>query len=154
MAIFFHGNLGKLWLSSFCVFFLIYVAPQTFAQLVATMSGLLVACVMVKSCKLLSKNSNFKFVFEVAAHIALDLDGHFSDHFYAAVATFGGRSGKEKFKVCCRSQFYIYLIIISNSLGYQKWKGHLATKVDSKLKYYNLHWHFQSDHLILWLTPN
>ena len=84
------------------------------------MSGLLVACVMVKSCKLLSKNSNFKFVFEVAAHIALDLDGHFSDHFYAAVATFGGRSGKEKFKVCCRSQFYIYLIIISNSLGYQK----------------------------------
>ena len=72
------------------------------------MSGLLVACIMVKSCKLLSKNSNFKFVFEVAAHIALDLDGHFSDHFYAAVATFGGRSGKEKFKVCCRSQFYIF----------------------------------------------
>jgi hypothetical protein len=54
------------------VFFLIYVAPQTFAQLVATMSGLMVACDMVKSCKLLSKNSNFNFVFKVAAHIALE----------------------------------------------------------------------------------
>jgi hypothetical protein len=121
------------------VFFLIYVAPQTFAQLVATMSGLLVACVMVKSCKLLSKNSNFN-LFLKSLHTSLwNIDGHFSDHFYAAVATFGGRSGKEKFKVCCRSQFYIYLIIISNSLGYQKLKGHLATKVDSKLKYYNVH---------------
>jgi hypothetical protein len=32
----------------------------------------MVACDMVKSCKLLSKNSNFNFVFKVAAHIALE----------------------------------------------------------------------------------
>ena len=70
-------------------------------------------------------------LFLKSLHTSLwNIDGHFSDHFYAAVATFGGRSGKEKFKVCCRSQFYIFFNNnfkfsrfpkIKRPLGHQGW---------------------------------
>jgi hypothetical protein len=50
--------------------------------------------------------------------------------------------GKKSSRSVAGLNFIFFLIIISNSLGYQKLKGHLATKVDSKLKYYNVHRHY------------